>query len=146
MTHAYPKHIKAQGLSKLERLCHKREIQSLFTQGLVLKFFPIKVVIQREVLNEPDTLPLHQVIFSAPKKNFKKAHQRNTIKRLMREAYRLNKSVLYVPAETAVQWKIGFIFVSPKFEDIAKIPAKLKAALNQIVSNEMDTNSPAKGV
>lgn len=36
-----------------------------------------------------------QVLISVPKKNFKKAHDRNRIKRQLREVYRKNKSILY---------------------------------------------------
>jgi ribonuclease P protein component len=42
----------------------------------------------------PQEVPV-QIAFAVPKKNFKRAVDRNRIKRLMRESYRKNKSDLH---------------------------------------------------
>lgn len=44
-------------------------------------------------MDQAQALPF-QVLFSAPKRRFKRAHDRNYIKRLMREVLRKNKSAL----------------------------------------------------
>lgn len=83
---------------KEERLCSKKIIQSLFARkgvhstshyplmGLWL-FGPVPT-------SDPEKF-LAQVLFSVAKKKFKKAHDRNRIRRQMREAYRLQKTFLY---------------------------------------------------
>ncbi|MDY7396195.1 ribonuclease P protein component [Aureibaculum sp. 2210JD6-5] len=79
-------------LKKEEKLKSKRLIGELFEKGKSLSKFPLRLVyLQVEHLS---SYPI-QVAFSAPKRRFKKAVDRNRIKRLMREAYRKNKHILY---------------------------------------------------
>src|SRR5688572_6472406 len=76
---------------KKERLNNEILIKELFEKGSSFYLFPFKV----HFLNNPDqNFPFHQVMFSVPKRNFKKAVDRNLIKRRMREAFRLNKQSL----------------------------------------------------
>ena len=73
--------------TKEERLCNKRLIDSLFHNGSSFLCYPFKV---SWLLSEEIPAPV-QVLFAAPKKRFKHATDRNTIKRRIREAYRQNK-------------------------------------------------------
>ncbi len=74
---------------KSERLSSKKDIQELFNNGSSFYLYPFKVITL-----PADTSKLHQVLFSVPKRLFKRAVDRNLLKRRMREAYRLNNSEL----------------------------------------------------
>jgi ribonuclease P protein component len=73
---------------KEERLCNKRLIESLFQNGSSFLCYPFKV--SWLLSEESQPFPV-QILFSVPKKRFKRAADRNLIKRRMREAYRLHK-------------------------------------------------------
>ena len=79
-------------LKKEEKLKNKRLIEKLFEEGKSLSKFPLRLVYLQ--LEHSSNYPI-QVAFSAPKRKFKKAVDRNRIKRLMREAYRKNKHLLH---------------------------------------------------
>ena len=88
---------------KSERLYKKKAIQELFDKGSSFYLFPFKVFF----LPNPDqNSRYHQVLLSVSKKNYKRAVDRNLIKRRMRESYRLQKQTL--PTEPKL-W-IGYIY------------------------------------
>jgi ribonuclease P protein component len=81
-----------QTFSKEERLCSHRVIKSLFEKGRTFHMKPFRITWIRQ---QPDAASPVQVLLSVPKYNFHKAVDRNLIRRRMREAYRLNKHLLY---------------------------------------------------
>ncbi|RAV28304.1 ribonuclease P protein component [Sinomicrobium soli] len=80
-----------QDFPKPEKLKSRKLIGQLFAEGKSISRFPLRLVYMPVVL--PPGIRF-QVGVSASKRNFRKAVSRNRIKRLLREAYRLNKHIL----------------------------------------------------
>ncbi|MEX2379245.1 MAG: ribonuclease P protein component [Vicingaceae bacterium] len=79
------------GLKKAERLYKRDEFTLLFQEGKKSTAFPIRLIyLLRDVEDSSDTTPI-KCAFSVPKRIFKRAVDRNLLKRKMREAYRLNR-------------------------------------------------------
>jgi ribonuclease P protein component len=97
-----------QTLCKDERLSRRKIIEELHTQGVSIKTPAIILVYQFTDL--PCSYPA-QAMFSASKRIFKRAHDRNRAKRLMREAYRKQKHIVYTSLKTLEkQAALHFIF------------------------------------
>lgn len=75
-------------LSKDERLRSLKDIDLLFADGFRLSKYPL-LLIAKEV--EGQESPAIKILFSVSKRKFKKAVDRNRIKRLMREVFRHQK-------------------------------------------------------
>ncbi|MCF8357336.1 MAG: ribonuclease P protein component [Prolixibacteraceae bacterium] len=96
-------------LKKKERLCSKILLDDLFKNGKSFFTYPMKFVYLES--ENPLEYPA-KVAFSVPKKRFKKAVDRNLLRRRMKEAYRLNKYVLYHKAEVAGKYIVMLIIYS----------------------------------
>lgn len=84
--------------STKEKLKSKTLIESLFTEGKSVKAFPLRMVFMETTLPYPD-ISLQSGV-SVSKRNHKLAVTRNRLKRLMREAYRLNKNQINTKGTT----------------------------------------------
>ena len=116
---------------KSEHLCGEKRITELFTQGEAFMAYPLRVVY---ILQPKTDVEPVSVMVSVPKKRFKRAVKRNRIKRLMREAYRLNKQKLVgLIEEKEMQIHIAFNYVSNDELDFETIEKKMKQALNKLV-------------
>ncbi len=93
-------------LGKTERLKSRKLIESLFREGACLYAGPVKLFYQWQTTQGP-----LQFGVGAGTRHFKKAVDRNRIKRMIREAYRLQKSQLKLHQEkTGVQLLVFFIY------------------------------------
>ena len=113
---------------KSERLYKKKDIQELFDKGSSFYLYPFKVIIQK-----PADLDTNQVLFSVSIKNFKKAVDRNLIKRRMREAYRLNKAAL--PQTSKLQ--MAYIYTAKDILEFDKIRDKMVASFKRLGEDEI---------
>ena len=83
--------IKKYTYGKEEKLKRRKLIGEIFETGKSFPSYPFRVFYKKM---EFDSDVKAQVGVSVSKRNFKHAVDRNRIKRLMREAYRLNKYTL----------------------------------------------------
>lgn len=83
---------------KNEKLKSKKLIETLFEEGRSVKSYPLRMVFLEATLPYPDISV--QAGVSVSKRNHKLAVTRNRIKRLMREAYRLNKNEIHTKGTT----------------------------------------------
>ena len=78
--------------SKIEKLCGKIAVDELFLKGKSKTHYPFKLIYKTSVFESE--FPI-RAMFVVPKKKHKRANKRNSIKRRMREVYRLHKHELY---------------------------------------------------
>jgi ribonuclease P protein component len=110
-------------------LCSLKITDELFRSGNILKQYPFKVVYS---LSPYDRSPV-RIIISVPKKIHKRAVKRNYIRRRIREAYRLNKHVLYESIEGKMTLNVIFIYISPNITGYAEIEKKVIRTLSALV-------------
>jgi ribonuclease P protein component len=119
--------MSSQTFPKSERLYQQKVIQELFKKGSSLFVFPFKVL----YLTQPtpqERFPA--VLVSVAKKNFKKAHDRNRLKRQIKEAYRLQKAHFFHQPRPITA--IALIFVGKEHQKYEFLQRKLAQVLQQL--------------
>ena len=81
-------------LGKNERLKSRKQIEQLFKSGQRFVSPPFRVFYSFQTIQEANSICSLQAGFGASSRNFKTAVERNRIKRLTKEAYRLQKNTL----------------------------------------------------
>lgn len=110
---------------KAERLSHKKIIQELFDKGSSFYLHPFKILYLPQ--SNPEVKET-RVLISVPKHNFKRAVDRNLIKRRFREGYRLNKTKLTTP----VFFSIAYIYTAKEILPSAVIHEKISLSLQKL--------------
>jgi ribonuclease P protein component len=116
-----------------ERLKSRKEIEHLFSGGSQsVGQYPLRLI-WRPAMERRSAFPI-QVAMTVSKRNFKRAVDRNRIKRLMREAYRLNKGNLYEALPLQAQqlaWMI--IYVGRELPEARKLDKAMQKLMQKFL-------------
>ncbi len=118
--------------NKTEKLKSRKVLQQLFAQAKSFGVFPLKVFYMP--LAEVTTANL-QVGVGVSARNFRKAVDRNRIKRLLRECYRLNKLSLHAAvSDKKKPIAVFFLYTGKELPDYTLLDEKMKLALIKLES------------
>jgi ribonuclease P protein component len=129
-----------QTFTKTERLCSKKVLGELFKKGSTsgphatvqtFYLFPFRVLYRP---HPADVLPaenlLSAIVITVSKRNFKRAVDRNLVRRRIREAYRLNKHLF--PADKVPPANIAFLYTAKQIISFDEIEKGMKLALRKL--------------
>lgn len=126
---------------KEERLCSRRTIDKLYAEGHRLMAFPFSVQWIRVDRNTAD--PPCQIMIVAPKRRFRHAVDRNRVRRLTRECYRMRKGPFYEFLQnTGINIALSLVYVHneiPTFEQLGHKMDKLMLALEHDISAKSES-------
>jgi len=119
--------------SKEERLCGKKSISLLLARGNKYFLHPFSVKwIELSVTEKPSI----QLLAIVPKRYFKKAVDRNKIKRFIRESFRKNKELLSGPLkEKNKNITLMLLYNSRKIESYQEVESKITLILQFLASS-----------
>jgi len=121
---------KTHIFQKEEKLCSEKQINNLFTSGCSFIAYPLRVVFYKEAVSTDKSVGL-SVLTSVSKKKFKRAVKRNRIKRLTKEAYRLNKAFFTrLCLEHNIHINIAFIYLDDKIHTYETFEKSMLKAAN----------------
>ena len=123
---------------KQDKLKSRKQLQNLFALGKSMSNSPLRLIYTLEKIAEGDEANSSALVIQAgvgaPTKQFKKAVQRNRVKRLLREAYRLElpdfKAQLTLQG---LRLNIFILYMEANVLPQAEINVKMKLILNQLV-------------
>lgn len=117
-------------LHKDEKLCSRTAVERLFGEGKSLMAFPVRAAYRLRPRGEHPV----QFLISIPKKRIRKAVLRVTLRRRVREAYRLNRRELLFPAleQEGLGVDIAFVYLDSSVAPYDVIQEKVTALLTRI--------------
>ncbi len=115
--------------SKKEKLCSRKDISRLFENGKTFYSEPFRLL----WLKSEDILPFPAMTgISVGKKSFPKAVDRNRVKRLIRETWRINKHHLYNQLEQInIQLVIMIIYSGDKMPKYSELKERMQETIRK---------------
>ncbi len=119
-------------LGREERLRNNLSIQELLKHGRTVSLFPLKIYWNLSA--DPRQKYPARAAVSVPRRKYRKAVERNLMKRRLKEAYRLNKYMLYDPLDRR-QLKIHLIILllSDEFIPFAQLETNMRGIFRKLL-------------
>ncbi|SDG76978.1 ribonuclease P protein component [Winogradskyella thalassocola] len=131
--------------SKKDKLKSKKLIEQLFTDGKAVTAYPLRLVYLKTEFEDGSQL---KTGVSVSKRLHKKAVSRNQIKRLLREAYRLNKPLYFNNSSASYAFMILYLSKDgttfDKLDHSIKLLFKKFLAQNEPLVKQSDSDTSDK--
>ncbi|MCK7589482.1 ribonuclease P protein component [Subsaxibacter sp. CAU 1640] len=114
--------------NKKEKLKSEKLITQLFEEGQSVAAYPLRMVYLQTSFD--DDIKVKAGV-SVSKRNFKKAVDRNRIKRLMREAYRLQKASYF--NNLSESYALMILYIGKDGTDFETVNHKMKSLLDKFL-------------
>ena len=111
---------------KKEKLKSQKLVEILFSEGKSLSVYPLRMVFLKT--NDSENVTIKCGV-SVSKRNFKNAVDRNRIKRLLRETYRLNKIKYFNNISSSYAFMI--LYISKDGIDFDSLDKKMNLLLDK---------------
>ena len=116
--------------NKTEKLKSRKMLNLLFEEGKSFSVFPVKIFY---LPMQKEGKQMIKVGVGVSAHNFKKAVDRNRIKRLLRECYRLNKLLLqFTKTNNQQPMAVFFLYIGKELPEYGILNEKMKTALNKL--------------
>ncbi len=127
---------------KEQRLKSRKTIGLLFQSGKKVFKFPLKLHYIKLPLDEVEDQSKYNIkcAVSVSKRKFKRAVDRNKLKRLIREAYRQQLPLIINEAELKTQVAIMFVYISDEILTFEKIQRTIQVQLKELAKIITDDN------
>lgn len=121
-----------------EKLKSRKALEALYGEGRVFTAFPLRLLVLRVPYDE--RYPV-KIAVTAPKRRLKLATDRNRMKRLLREAWRLNKQELMAHCrQQTISYHILFISQCNTPVSYARVEEKLTLLLKRFIADDQKDN------
>jgi ribonuclease P protein component len=127
-------------LGKAEKLKSRKAIEQIFKAGKSFSVFPFRVLYLEAPASSTlsTATSLLQTAFSVSKRHFKKATDRNRVKRLMREAWRLQKNNLAQQINNK-NLKVFIIYTGNELPGYDVVFEKITAVIKRLIKINDET-------
>ncbi|MBI1192577.1 MAG: ribonuclease P protein component [Bacteroidetes bacterium] len=131
---------RSQRFYQAERLTSQALIGRLFLDGSSIPAFPIRLIWLPAALTGP--FPV-QVLFAVPSSKFKRAVDRNRIRRQLRECWRLRKGAVYRQLGPSPKTlAVALLYSGRRMPTYAELGTALDVALRKLL-HELEHSHPA---